>query len=580
MSDTIPQLSEGTVSAWVGPRGLRLGRSYLESDAVFDLRRQGSTLKGFCEGSMPQPYRLRVAFGPGGIEESHCSCPVGDGGHCKHVGALLLAWMEQPDSFRVLEELDADLEQRTKGELIALIKQMLKLQPDLETPLEVILNGGDRRRGPVNPQVYRRQVSSALRRGRDDWKASRKIAADIGITLSAGDGFLALVDHANASIVYQAVAQEILQQWDMILDEDDLLVEVVDRCVEGLGSCLADGGDQAEVRKSSLQTLFDVYRFDVDYGGIGLGEAAADLILKHATEEEKGTVAGWLRGAKPQGSGDDYQRHAYGRFLLHLEMTHLDDTSFLSICRERGLLIDLVDRLLTTGRLEEAIAEAGVAGDYDLLALADIFREHGWGQRVEPLLAERTQTSRDHRLGEWLKERHMERGELAEALAIARRLLEWHPDVDGYREVRELSLQVGDWWELRPQLLAGWSVSGEYGLLTDVYLEEGEIDLALESVKQEKPDYLHGADRLLRVAQAASETRPHDALDIYRQQAESLIEARGRRNYRRASEQLMEVRDLYVRLSQKQVWAGYVAELRERHRRLPALEEELRNAGL
>ena len=582
MSDTIPQLSESTISAWVGPRGFQLGHGYLENNAVFDLRRQGRALRACCQGSMPQPYRLRVAFGHGGIEEAHCSCPVGGGGHCKHVGALLLAWMDRPDAFRMLEELDADLERRTKGELIALIKQMLQLQPDLETLLEVALTGGDRPSVPVNPEVYRRQVSSALRRGGDDWMASRRIAADIGITLSVGDGFLALGDHANASIVYQAVAQEILQHWDMILDEDDLLGEVVDQCVEGLGSCLADGGDEAEARKSSLQTLFDIYRLDVDYGGVGLGEAAADLILKHATEEEKGTVAGWVRVAIPQGNSwsDNYHRQAYGRFLLHLEMAHLDDASFLSICRDRGLLTDLVDRLLTMERLEEAIAEAELAGDYELLALADIFREHGCGQSVEPLLAERIETSRDHRLAEWLKERHIERRELAEALATAQRLLEWRPHVDGYREVRELSRQVGVWRELYPQLLAGWSASGEYGLLTDVYLEEGEVDLALKSVKQGKPDFLHGADRLIRVAQAASETHPHASLDIYRQQAESLVEARGRRNYRQACEHLMKVRDLYRRLSQEAVWTGYVAELRERHRRLRALKEELSNAGL
>ena len=193
---------------------------------------------------MPQPYRLRVAFGSEGIEEAHCSCPVGGGGHCKHVGALLLAWLDQPDAFRVAAELDADLEQRSKGELIALIKQMLQLQPDLETLLEAVLPGGDRRGVPVNPEIYRRQVLSAFRRGGDDWMAPRGIAADISVTVSAGDGFLALDEYPNASIVYGAVAQEILQHYDMMLDEDGFLGEVVDRCVEGLGSCLAGRGRQ------------------------------------------------------------------------------------------------------------------------------------------------------------------------------------------------------------------------------------------------------------------------------------------------------------------------------------------------
>ena len=582
MSETIPAVSEETISDWVGSRSFQLGRSYFENEAVFDLRRQGSSLKACCQGSMPQPYRLGVAFGAEGIEEANCSCPVGDGGHCKHVGALLLTWLDQPDAFRVVAEPDAGLEQRSKEELIALIKQMLRLQPDLETLLEVALPGGDRRRTPVNPETYRRQVSSAFRRGGDDWMASSRIATDIGVTVSAGDGFLALDDYSSASIVYQAVAQGILENYDMGHDEDGDLGDVVDRCVEGLGYCLAGAGDDSAARERPLQTLFEIYRFDVDYGGVGLGEAAPDLILEHATGEEKRAVAGWVRAAMTEGNSwsDNYHRQVYGRFLLDLQMADLDDASFLSICRESGRLADLVGRLLTLGRLYEATSEAELAGDYELLTLADIFREHGCAQSVEPLLVKRIETSQDHRLVEWLKERHKERGELTEALALAKRLLQARPYLAGYQEVRELSQQLGVWQELRQELLDEWSAAKQYGLLTDIYLEEGDIDLALKSVKQRKPGFLYGEDQLIRVAQSASETRPHAAVDIYLQQVESRIEARGRDNYQRACSHLIKVRELYRQLSEEPAWTDFITELRERHRRLPALKEELRNAGL
>ena len=583
MSNTIPAASEGAISNWVGPRNLQLGSSYFESDAIIDPRRQGNTVRGWCQGSMPQPYRLQVAFGANGIDEAHCSCPVGGGGgRCKHVGALLLAFLEQPDAFRVVEELDTGLRRRSKSELIDLIKRMLQLQPDLETLLELALPGENQGSAPVNPEVYRRQVSSAFRRSGDDWMASQRVARDIGITLGAGDGFLALADYAGAGVVYQAVTRGILEHYEMIPDEDGQLADAVDRCVEGLGNCLAGGGDNAAVRESCLQALFDIYRFDVDFGGIGLGEAAPDLMLEHATDEEKGAMAGRVRAAMPRGESwsDGYHRRVYGRFLLDLEMAHLDDDSFLGICRECGLLAELVDRLLTLGRLEDAVAEADSAGDYDLLTLADIFREHGCARMVEPLLAKRIETSRDSRLAEWLKERYRERGELAEALAVARRLLERRPHLAGYQEVRELSRALGVWQESRPQLLEHWSAAGEYGLLTDVYLEEGEVDLALRSVNRRRPGFLHGVDQLIRVAQAASETHPQAALDIYRQQAESLIEARGRDNYRQACAYLTRVRDLYRQLSLESEWTAFIAGLRERHLRLPALREELSNAGL
>ena len=582
MSNAIPASSEGAISDWVGPRNLQLGRNYLESDAIIDPRRQGNAVKGWCQGSMPQPYRLHVAFGANGIYEAHCSCPVGGGGRCKHVGALLLALLERPDAFRAVAELDTALERRSKAELIVLIKRMLQLEPGLETLLETALPEENRESAPVNPEVYRRQVSSAFRRGGDDWMASQRVASDIGVTLDAGDRFLALADCAGAGIVYRAVALGILEHYEMMPDEDGQLAEVVDRCVEGLGNCLAGGGGDAAVRASCLQILFDIYRFDVDFGGVGLGEAAPDLMLEHTTDEEKGAIAGWVRAAMPRGNSwsDGYHRRVYGRLLLDLEMAHPDDDSFLRICRECGLLAELVDRLLMLGRLDDAVTEADMGGDYDLLTLADIFRKHGHARMVEPLLVKRIETSRDNRLAEWLKERYRERGELAEALDLARRLLERRPHLAGYQEVRELSRDLGVWEESRPQLLDRWTAAGEYGLLTDVYLEEGEVDLALRSVNQGGPRFLHGVDQLIRVAQAASETHPQAALDIYRQQAESLIEARGRENYRQACAYLIRVRDLYRRLSRESVWTGFIAGLRERHRRLPALKEELSNAGL
>ena len=430
MSQTIPAVSEETISARVGARSFQLGRGYFENEAVFDLRRQGGSLKAYCQGSMPQPYRLRIDFGAEDIEAAHCSCPVGGGGHCKHVGAVLLAWMDQPDAFRAVAELDADLERRGKAELIALIKQMLRLQPELETLLEVALPGGDQRRTPVDPETYRRQVSSAFRRGGNDWMMFRRIAEDIESIVGAGGDFLALDDYASASVVYQAAVQGVLEHDELVVyDEDGHLGDVVDQCVEGLGRCLAGRGDNAADRVRALQTLFEIYRFDVDCGGIGLGEAAPDLILEHSTEAEKRAVAGWVRAVMPKGNdwSDDYHRQVHGRFLLDLEMADLDAAAFLSICRESGLLSDLVGRLLTLGRLDEAISEAELAGDYQLLILAEVFREHGCTHSVEPLLIRRIETSPDHRLVEWLKARHKERGELSEALTLARQLLQARP---------------------------------------------------------------------------------------------------------------------------------------------------------
>lgn len=374
----------------------------------------------------------------------------------------------------------------------------------------------------ANPETYRRQVSSAFRRAGNDWMISQRIDEDIEGIVGDGDDFLALDDCASAGIVYQAAVQGILEHYDPAYDEDGYLGYVVDQCVEGLGHCLAGGGDNATDRERSLQTLFEVYRFDLDSGGIELGKPAPGLILEHATAAEKRIVAGWVQAAMAQGSGrsHNYRRQAHGCFLMDLEMDDLDDDAFLNACRESGLL--------TLGRLDEAISEAELAGDHQLLILAEVFRDHGCADSVEPLLVQRIETSPDHRLMEWLKARHKERGELSEALNLTRQPLRARPNLAGYREMRELSRQLGVWSELRPDLLAQWAADHQHHLLTDIHLEEGEIDLALRSVQQSRPGTLHGAEQLTRVARAAAQTLPRAAVDIYLQQVERLIEVRGR----------------------------------------------------
>lgn len=56
--------------------------------------------------------------------------------------------------------------------------------------------------------------------------------------------------------------------------------------------------------------------------------------------------------------------------------------------------------------------------------------------------------------------------------------------------------------------------------------------------------------QLIRVAQAASDTHPHAAVDIYRQ------------------------------LEDEPAWTNFIARLREHRRRLPALRKELSESGL
>jgi uncharacterized Zn finger protein len=567
---------------WVGSRSLERGRQYSQDGAVFAPQRQGPVLKARCQGSAAEAYDVQVTLGAQGIVAADCSCQVGEGGRCKHVAALLLVWQANSGEFVEMEELDASLERRSKAELIALVKQMLRQQPDLESLLATPLPAQGKRFDQVDSRIYRHQAAAAFRLGGEGWGATARIARELLAITAIGDGFLEQQDQASGSAVYEAVLAEVLEQFELFRDEEGSLHQVIHACVDGLGSCLSREQDPPR-REAILRALFAVYRSDVEAGGIGFGDDAAELLLEHTNPAERGMIADWVRDALPQGSdrSDGWERQAFGGFLLELEADSLDDEAFLRVCRETGRIHDLVDRFLDLGRVEEAVTEARKAGDYDSLGLADLFVGHGHGDVAECLMLERAEKTTDTRVLEWLENYYRSHGRDSAALAFAERVFRLRPSLDKYKELRELAKRLGGWDTLRPDLLAFLGETRNPVLLVRIHLEEGQIDSALEVLESwQQRNYFIGGEVRIEVARAAEESRPRAALEIYRRFAEILIKQQGRGNYATACELLSRVRDLHRRLGEEADWRNYVGDLRERNRSLRALKEELAAAGL
>jgi tetratricopeptide (TPR) repeat protein len=498
----------------------------------------------------------------------------------------LLTWRARPEEFLELEEVETALARKSKDELIALVTQMLRQHPELElllaTPLP--LPTGNSGQAPVDPAAFRRQAAAAFRRGGYDWGAEASIAADLEAIVAIGDGFAAQGDYAGAATVYSAVATEIMESYEQVHDEGEI-GNVVAACVAGLGRCLAGERADAAAREVILRALFAIYGFDVQLGGVGLADEAPELIVHHATPEERAMVVGWVRAVLPAG-GDwtaSFRRQAYGGLLLELEGDTLDDEAYVRICRETGRTADLVDRLLALGRLDEALEEMGRAADADAPHLADLVVEHGHGVEAERLMAERAATTADPRITIWLKDRYKGRGATAAALEMAEKLFREQPSFERYAEMRELGRALGRWEAGRPRVLAFLSKREQSHLLIRIFLDEGEIDQALTALKTARLGWSHaygGANLALEVAQAATATRPRAALELYRQEAERSISLQGRDNYRAACRLLAKVRALYDGLGEAWAWTGYINGLRETHRRLRAFQEELIAAKL
>jgi hypothetical protein len=377
----------------------------------------------------------------------------------------------------------------------------------------------------------------------------------------------------------------VLEQYMSFNDESGELGSVVQDAAAGLGQWLEAEPEEKDLREEILRTLFEIYRHDVNSGGIGLSDGVPDLILQHADAAEKKRVAEWVRAAMKARAdsewGTHWGRQAYGGFLLELQADEMDDETFLRVCRESHRLDDLVERLLMLNRVDEAIQDTASASDYEMLGLADIFEQHGHKQIAEQSMTERAKTTQDTRIFDWLKVQREKQGDFAGALVWAAKNNAVRPSLEQYREIRKLANAAGAWARMRPELISDLERRREFGLLTQIYLDENAVDAALRTIEQLQRVFPYSqSDLRLQVAKAAEETRPRDALRIYLQAAERIIQARNRGAYANACQYLVRVRALYQKLGEEAIWEQYFRKLKDGTKMLRAFKEEMAKARL
>jgi catechol 2,3-dioxygenase-like lactoylglutathione lyase family enzyme len=480
----------------------------------------------------------------------------------------------------------------------------------------------------VNPATYRRQVADAFQRD------TPRITQELLPVKQTADMLAQQGDVLGAATIYETMVMEIFEQSHLYYNEEAVydnyyeeegyypeeegLEEFVGESIEALGSYLADKQTDRVAREKSIAVLFAIYRRDLHADDShGFAERAAQQLVRYATPLERQTIAEWIREVLADEehviAGSD--RQAYGKFWLDLQKETLDDEAYLRICRETGRTSDLVDRLLTLGRIEEATQETRQVDDYSLLRLADLFIQHGQDAVAEHLvkarisapihlardaagLLLRSQPGRaeeekpDWRVLEWLQKYYRDRGNHVAELEMAETLFRTQPFLKRYQELRDLSGRLDRWEGLRRELLAFLEQTRNTSLLIQIALDEGDIDLALQRLQGtakkdgygytyiDRYGYYGYSDVAFEVARAAEETRPHAAIELYRQFAERLIAMRDRKRYQLACTYLVKVRALYEKLGEGEAWTSYIAALREQNRNLRALKEELADAGL
>ncbi len=574
----LPRLDEVQIERRVGRRGLARGREYFQRGAVHNARRQGRLLKAACQGSGGRVYQVQVELNSRGIVGAGCTCPVGTSGTCKHVGAVLVCYRERPEAFVEVEELGAALARCSRGELISLLVQIVARYPELEGRIQGILPGLGVPRAAPSVESFRAQAAALLRRAEEHPDDTPRIVEHLHALREIGDALARQHEFASAAVVYRAIAAELVSAAAAAPGRSSPWHQVLDDCAAGLAHALANLREDAQARREVLETLLGIYQYDL----LALGEARADVpqwVATLADEDERLAVARRLRALLDIPSCPSARR-ALGRFLLLLEQAHLGDEAFAHVCRQTGLVLELVRRRLGQGRLAEAVTEAAAAEDSDLVRIADLFAAHHHPVEAEQVVRARVESGRASALvTQWLQRFEARTRQRQASLRLAQRLFRLDPQMRTYLRLRQLARQLGCWDPIHAEALATLERLGQWNLLVRVHLRENELERAVELVST--AEALAGDWACaLRVARAVEPVRPEDAAALYRRHAERLIARADPEDFADACRYLRRVRSLWMRSGRGEAWTAYIVALRRHYARLPALLRELDAAEL
>jgi len=360
MNETLPTITEADIQRLSTEQSFERGRSYYRGGALFELVQQGNELRAYCEGSSYDAYRVSAQLGRQGIESTRCTCPYDWGGICKHLVALLLTWAHEPEIFHATPPLGEMLANRSQEELIALIKEMLKREPDLMRLLELPIQPD--RQTPLSLDAFRRQISYALNR-EDDYYGSpdpEAVATELSALVDTADRFREGGDWLNAGAIYTLILDEVVPRYENLYDDDGDIAIVLQSCAQGLNLCLTLGEPDDETRGLWLEALLEAELKDVAMGGIDLAFPAGEVVIDQATDEEWVWIEARVRQAiAGLSSGySDWSREALVGFLAHRLKATGQAAKEADLVFELGSPRQQAFLLVERGHFDEAVALA------------------------------------------------------------------------------------------------------------------------------------------------------------------------------------------------------------------------------
>lgn len=361
----LPILTEDQIRERCSEQSFERGVAYYFGGAIGNLVLQGYTLSANCQGTEAIPYSVSVELMPTRIATAHCSCPYSYDGDCKHIVALLLTYLHDPDLICSVDALLAELETKPKSNLLNIISELLKRAPEL-APIAQILT--DIQEPPSCPEellfveVYKERIDHILGDGFLEQHQLRNVLIQLERLVQHAESLFQLGETDFALAILHALIHQSIVRYPNTLQKDEL-PRFVKECTKTFAQITMDTQQFSEIPshcRMLLQLSFEAEKVFVPI----LTHLLEQLCLTQDTADLQATIEQRLdeshdRQAHVQlllaqyqqtGQTEDYLNLARcegeGYRLIHALFTYKHDTAAWKAIEEFPLSVDEYARLL------------------------------------------------------------------------------------------------------------------------------------------------------------------------------------------------------------------------------------------
>jgi uncharacterized Zn finger protein len=571
------KITENALKSLSSPESIARGYDLYQSDAIYDTFQQGDLLTGKCEGSSAPFYQIHVQLDEGGIQEASCNCPYDWGGYCKHIVALMLTYIYNPDAFIEQKNIKEMLGQLDKDALVHLIAEMVDKNPDLYSWLQTAIPAAsaksqptqqrNKRKTEVSKMEYKKQIQNILHslrgyRMSETYWMMGGIVDQLDRVRDTAYDFLEADDAQGALVILTTLLTEVSGSFEQFDDSNGELGNFFSELALPLVEAILSANLSKAERHSLFNELGPVVEELSAYGIDDLDVILAALNL------------GWTDDLLDEQEDYDYDETILFNAKLNILERQDRTEEYLKLCLEAGEYRRYILKQIEMGDFEKAkeVAWKTTTQASDALMVAKALRDAG--HLPDALrLAEKglDLDGSKHELGAWLGPIEETQGQIDKAIKAYQAAFTSLPSLELYNILKKLS--GVNWENLSSILMQILQASSHKYVLVDVYLSEEKWDQAISAAdKAGEWNY----SLIEKVADAVFTFRPDWVIQASRKQAEGLIDKTQSKYYATAARWLAKMKQAYLFSGRKAEWLSYMEGLKSTYSRRPALQAELR----